>query len=301
LPARQSHGTQTRAWEPERVWLLLREPLMCDDHSQSGLETHQTGAVCPEEAADHVAAKTRLIQERENLRAQVRDLAADIRDLDLIELAAYRAVCRKIESERRNGGEHSANENGQNVHGVQKFSEAAAAPDSGRGSSLPIESVQDSTPPIEPKSSVFNEAADVSLKEKTVPSSSSGGNATDSATTTTQARPEVSSGTLHRLVAHVGGDQKRRNAGDSGFADKARAQAVRAALARVDASRGDGSLDDVSDGVGAQRVYGAAGVIQAGGRSPPIRLAAASPLGRSDRCRKSSHVSAGRARLLPPF
>ena len=135
---------------------------------------------------DHVAVKTRLIQERENLRAQVRDLAADIREYDLIELAAYRVACREIERNRRNGDTHSGNGSGPKIHGEKTCS----TPNGGAGSvsldTLRDESVQDSTPPDEANSSVFNEPADVSSKEKTVPSSSSGSDATESATTTTE-------------------------------------------------------------------------------------------------------------------
>lgn len=62
-------------------------------------------------------------------------------------------------------------------------------------------------------------------------------------------RPEEAAGSevpcrgFHRLVADVRGDQQRRNAGDSGFANKPAAQAVRSRLPRVDARRGDGLLD----------------------------------------------------------
>ena len=138
---------------------------------------------------DHVAAKAHLIQERENLRAQVRDVSADIHDLELMELAAYRAVCRKMESERRNSAAHSTNGTGANVYGEQNHSGAAGAPDSGGVDTLPVETVQDSTFENGPKPRVFNETAKESLKVEEVASSSSGVSATDSATTTTVQTP----------------------------------------------------------------------------------------------------------------
>jgi hypothetical protein len=134
------------------------------------------------EHPEHVAKRESIAQEMARLKDLEEEQRYQKRKLDLERFGEYRDYKRSVEKAMRNGASHSTN--GQ-VHGVETDStpEPAAAAPVDFGSTE--EKVRDSTSQIGPKSSVFNEAADISSKEKTVHSSSSGSSATDSATTTT--------------------------------------------------------------------------------------------------------------------
>jgi hypothetical protein len=132
------------------------------------------------DANPDAAAQVRALEaERAELRLQVKERAEDIEEIRRRPLKAWQRYQRSAGSNSWNG----------TVHEVQNGSGHAAPPPEAPPVGSAEQNVQDSTLPEEVKSRAVNETADLIFNRETVPSSSSGCNATESATTTTVDAP----------------------------------------------------------------------------------------------------------------